>query len=263
MIGGSGPTDRNMNQGQALRTNSFALLTKELAENGIASVRYDKRGAGKSIKAINPEKYKLDDYINDAKLFIDRLSLDNQFSKIIVLGHSEGAMVGLVATLQAKVAAYISLSGFETNMVDIMGEQLKPIISPQDYIVYTELTDSLKAGKILTKVLPASFGGIFSRANQIFLIFMLKYNPSKEISKLKIPLLIIGGSADIQVPAEAAVRLGKMNKKATLKIIPEMNHVLKKSSLDRTSNLATYGDPNLPLHQDLVPILKNFISTVK
>jgi len=91
----------------------------------------------------------------------------------------------------------------------------------------------------------------------------LKYDASTEIAKLKIPVLVIGGSTDIQVPASAAVNLAKMNKKATLKIIPEMNHVLKKAASDRAANVATYNNPALPLHPDLVPILKNFILTIK
>jgi len=263
MIGGSGPTDRNMNQGQALSTNSFAMLAKDLAENGIASVRYDKGGVGKSSKAINPENINLDDYINDASLFINKLSADNRFSKIIVLGHSEGALIGSVASLRAKPAAYISLCGFDSNMVDLMGQQLKPVLSSQDFAVYTELAESMKAGKVFKRDLPASFGGNFTATNQSFLISMLKYDASTEIAKLKIPVLVIGGSTDIQVPASAAVNLAKMNKKAALKIIPEMNHVLKKAASDRAANVATYNNPALPLHPDLVPILKSFILTIK
>jgi hypothetical protein len=107
MIGGSGPTDRNMNQGQALTTNSFLLLAKGLAENGIASLRYDKRGIGDSRSAANASNLTLDDFINDAKLFAAKLALDDRFSDIIVLGYSEGAAIGLITSLQTKPAAYI------------------------------------------------------------------------------------------------------------------------------------------------------------
>lgn len=263
MIGGSGPTDRNMNQGQALKTNSFLLLAKGLADNGIASVRYDKRGVGKSINATKNANVILDDFINDAKLFINQLSSDSRFSKIIILGHSEGALIGLVTSLQMKPAAYISLAGVDHNMVDLIGDQLKPALSPQDFVLFQEVSDSLKAGKTIKKDLPLPLAGLFTTPNQLFLISTLKYDASKEIKKLKIPILVIGGTTDIQVPAQAATNLSKMNKGATLQVIPEMNHVLKKAPADRASNVATYNNPSLPLHAELVPVLTKFIHSIK
>jgi alpha-beta hydrolase superfamily lysophospholipase len=259
LIGGSGPTDRNMNQGQALRTNSFLLLAKGLAENGIASLRYDKRGVGKSMGAVNALSLNLDDFINDAKLFVSKLASDDRFSEVIVLGHSEGAAIGLITCLQTKPAAFISLCGYKNNMVSLMSDQLKPILTPQDFILYTEIADSLKAGKIVHRTLPLALASIFTSTSQAFLISTLKYDSSTELAKLKIPVLVIGGSTDLQVPAEAATQLAKMNKRATLKIISEMNHVLKKAPSDRKSNLATYNNPNLPIHEDIIPILVNFI----
>ena len=259
MIGGSGPTDRNMNQGQTLRTNSFLLLAKELAQNGIASLRYDKRGVGKSLGAANTSKLTLDDFINDAKLFVSKLASDDRFSKIIILGHSEGALIGLITSLQTKPAAFISICGVNDNMVDLMRVQFKAILTSQNFDIFTELADSLKAGKIFDRKLPASLASIFTPPNQEFVISTLKYNPRKEIHKLKIPILVIGGTTDLQVPAEAATSLAKMNKGANLKVISGMNHVLKRAPSDRMSNLATYNNPTLPLQEDLVPILTNFI----
>ena len=259
MIGGSGPTDRNMNQGQELRTNSFQLLAKGLAENGIASLRYDKRGVGKSRGAANASSLTLDNFINDAKLFMNKLASDDRFSDVIILGHSEGAAIGLITSLQTKPDAYISLCGFKNDMLTLMGEQFKPILTPEDFKVFTELADSLKAGKIVNRTLPAALSPIFTPKSQAFLISTLQYNPSKEIKKLKIPILIIGGSTDLQVSAEAATELAKASKTAILKIIPQMNHVLKKASSDRLSNIATYNNQSLTLHEEVVPILTGFI----
>ena len=260
MIGGSGPTDRNMNQGEALKTNSFYLMANALAEKGIASVRYDKRGVGKSMSAVNTANVTLDDFIDDAKLFINKLASDDRFSNVIVLGHSEGALIGLIASLQTKPAAYISVCGTKKDMVTLIGEQLKPMLTPEDFSVYSQISDSLKAGKIFSKAIPAALMPIFNPRSQGFLISTLKYDSGKELAKLKIPVLLIGGTTDLQVPAEAATQLSKMNNKASLMVIPEMNHVLKKAPLDRTSNLATYNNGTLPLHNDIMPILVDFIT---
>lgn len=259
MIGGSGPTDRNMNQGQALRTNSFLLLAEELARNGIASVRYDKRGVGASMGAVDNSSLTLDDFINDAKLFMSKLVSDNRFSDVFVLGHSEGALIGSAVSLQTKPAAFISISGLDNNMVDLIGEQLKPALTTEDFKIFKEVADSLKAGKVVSRKLPTTLATLFTPTSQSFLISTLKYNPSKDIQKLKMPVLVIGGSTDLQVSEAAAIQLAKMNKRSTLKIIPEMNHVLKRAPGDRMSNLATYNNPALPLHEDIIPVLVNFI----
>jgi pimeloyl-ACP methyl ester carboxylesterase len=259
MIGGSGPTDRNMNQGQALWTNSFQLLAKGLAENGIASLRYDKRGVGASMGAVNAKNLTLDDFINDANLLVSKLAVDDRFSDIIVLGHSEGAAIGLMTSIMTMPAAFISISGYENDMVTLIGQQLKPVLSPNEYNLYAELADSLKAGKIVHRNLPASLAPMFTLSSQVFLSSTLKYDQSKEIPKLNIPLLVIGGSTDLQVPAKAAMQLAKMNKRAILKIIPEMNHVLKSAPAGRRANLATYDQPTLPLHEEILPLITNFI----
>jgi pimeloyl-ACP methyl ester carboxylesterase len=259
MIGGSGPTDRNMNQGQGLSTNSFLLLAKGLAENGIASLRYDKRGVGSSMGAVKGPNLTLDDFINDANLMVSKLASDDRFSHIIVLGHSEGAAIGLMTSIMTMPAAFISFSGYENDMVSLIGEQLRPALTPQDYKIYTELADSLKAGKIVNRRLSATLAPIFTTTSQVFLSSTIKYDQSKEIQKLKIPILVIGGTTDLQIQAEAAKRLAAKNHRATLKIITEMNHVLKKAPSDRLSNLATYNNPSLPLHEDIIPVIVTFL----
>ena len=259
MIGGSGPTDRNMNQVQALRTNSFLLLAKGLAANGIASLRYDKRGVGASTGAANDANLTLDDFINDANLLVSKLASDDRFSEIIVLGHSEGATIGLITALITKPAAFISFSGYENNMVTLIGKQLKPALSPRDYKIYTEVADSLKAGKIVNRNFPSVLAPIFTRTSQVFLISTMKYDTSTEIQKLEIPVLVIGGTTDLQIQAEAATQLANSNQRATLKIIPGMNHVLKRAPADRRLNIATYDNPRLPLHEDIIPVLTSFI----
>jgi fermentation-respiration switch protein FrsA (DUF1100 family) len=144
-------------------------------------------------------------------------------------------------------------------MVALIGEQFKPILTTEDFKVFTEVADSLKAGKIVNRTLPAALAPIFTPSSQAFLISTLKCDTSKEMQKLKVPVLVIGGSKDLQVPADDATQLAKMNKGATLKIVQEMNHVLKKAPLNRGENLATYNNRSLQLHEEVIPILTSFI----
>jgi len=75
-----------------------------------------------------------------------------------------------------------------------------------------------------------------------------------------VPLLIVQGGRDIQVPADDARRLAKAQPKARLVLLPRMNHVLKDvDSDDRKANLATYADPSLPVDAGLVDAIAEFV----
>ena len=83
-----------------------------LNKKGIASLRYDKRGIGKSREA-GPKEVDLrfENYINDAKGWIYFLKNDFKFSRIIVIGHSEGSLIGMIASQDKNATKYISLAG--------------------------------------------------------------------------------------------------------------------------------------------------------
>ena len=87
----------------------------------------------------------------------------------------------------------------------------------------------------------------------------MHYNPQTEIKKLKIPILILQGSTDIQVSVDDAEKLHVANGKSTLKIITGMNHILKKAPQNRIENLATYSKPTLPLATILMTEIIKFI----
>ena len=93
IIAGSGPTDMDGNSAIGnLRNNSLKFLAEGLAANGIASLRFDKRGIGTSASAGKEEaKLRFEDYVNDVTGWIDYLAKEKRFTTITVAGHSEGA----------------------------------------------------------------------------------------------------------------------------------------------------------------------------
>jgi fermentation-respiration switch protein FrsA (DUF1100 family) len=91
------------------------------------------------------------------------------------------------------------------------------------------------------------------------MISWLKFNPQKEIKKLNMPVLLVQGTNDIQVPVEDAKLLSAAKPAAQLKLIPNMNHVLKQVEGNREANAASYKDPNLPLSPGLVDAIAVFI----
>ncbi|MCX6288119.1 MAG: alpha/beta hydrolase [Bacteroidetes bacterium] len=266
IIAGSGPTDRDGNSPPALKntSNCYKLLAEELRKNGIASVRYDKRGiAGSKSAATKESDLHIENYISDAKGWVELLVKDKRFSKIIVAGHSEGSLIGMIACNQTKANGYISISGSGRPADEILKEQFGTL--PQDAKDQIfPLLDKLKKGDTIGNV-PADLNSFFRPSLQPYLISWFRYDPQAEIKKLKMPVLIIQGDMDIQVSVFDAELLSKANPKAELKFIRHMNHVLKdtdtKDKMEQVTKVYTNAD--LPLDKNFEDEVVKFIKTVK
>lgn len=255
IIAGSGPTDRNGNNPQ-MQNNSLRMLAEKLAENNIASVRYDKRGiAASKAAAVKEEELRIEHYMEDAKRWLKLLKDKKQFSRIIVIGHSEGSLIGMVASSEAD--KFISIAGPGMPADETLKEQLK---GKSEYILNMSvpIIDSLKKELLVKNINPALYT-LFRPSLQPYLISWFRYNPQEEIKKLKIPVLIIQGTKDIQVFTNDANLLHKANPKSKLVIIENMNHVLKNVTGGEQENLATYNNKNLPLNNQLTKEICTFI----
>jgi uncharacterized protein len=263
IISGSGPTDRDGNPPGA-ENNSLKYFAQELAAHNIASVRFDKRGIGKSSDAVkNESELRFETYVNDIKDWIKLLSRDKRFNKIIIAGHSEGSLLGILAAQKnKKVAAFISIAGPGRPADQIIKEQLAAAPENVKTILYA-MTDSLKAGKKISDV-PRAFYMLFRPSLQAYMISWFKYDPMIEIKKLNIPALIIQGSTDLQVKVEDAQLLASGNSKTRLEIIEHMNHVLKISETeDKEAQKATYTMPEFPVHPEFIRLTTDFIKGIK
>jgi pimeloyl-ACP methyl ester carboxylesterase len=257
IIAGSGPTDRDGNNTVA-KNNSLKMLAEALANKNIASLRIDKRGIGQSkMKSFKETDISFDDFINDAVKWIDTLKQTQKFGQIWVAGHSQGSLVGMIVAKRAKADGFISLAGAGSNIGDVIKQQLAHSAKPIKDFAYKAI-DSLQMGKKISNVPPLLFS-LFRPSIQPFWITWMQYNPQKEIKKLQIPVLIINGTTDLQVSVEEAKKLHKANPLSKLVIIEGMNHILKKAPKERVANLKTYAQPDLPLHQELLPTVINFI----
>lgn len=94
------------------------------------------------------------------------------------------------------------------------------------------------------------------------MISWIKYNPQDEIKKLKIPVLIINGTKDLQVKISEAELLKQAKPDAKLEIIENMNHIFKEVKGDDTQNLATYTNPNLPIMNEMVSKILLFTKSI-
>jgi pimeloyl-ACP methyl ester carboxylesterase len=262
IIAASGPTDRDGNKLKVnQRSDSYKLLAAELAKNGIATLRYDKRLVGETISSTKEAALRFDDYVDDAVGLITQLHDDPRFSKVIVLGHSEGSLIGMLATAGQPVNGFISVEGESMPADKILAEQIK---SQPEFITknFKSLTDTLRRGKIYDKVDPALYS--IARASlQPYLMTWMRFDPTREIKKVKVPVLIVQGTNDLQVSVADSEKLKKAKSDAKLVTIVGMNYVLKEATAVTAANIATYNQPNLPVKPELVTAVVEFVKGLK
>ena len=274
IISGSGPTDRDGNSPMLKGpNNSLKLLAEGLAAQGIASVRYDKRGIGETGKAmqlaaekaktmLREEELSFETYIDDAVAWGKKLGGDRRFSSLTVLGHSEGSLIGMVAAQRMGAHAYVSIAGSGRRLQQIILEQVKSQLPPDLLKPTQEILEQLAAGKRVESVPPA-LNVIFRQSAQPYLISWLRYDPMKEIAKLHIPILITQGTTDIQASWRDPKALADANPAATLLLIDGMNHVLKTVPNEMDKQVSSYSDPTLAVAPGLISGISSFVIKVK
>jgi pimeloyl-ACP methyl ester carboxylesterase len=226
LIAGSGATDRNGN-GMGIEPNTLKLIAETLAKQNIASLRYDKRGIGQSKEALKSENELIFAHaIEDAVAWLSFLKINQKFDKKIIIGHSEGSLIGMVAAQKTDTQAFISIAGVAKSADQIISQQLENQINiglPQNLFDQASIIlKELKNGHQVTEVLPM-FAPLFRPSVQPYLISWFSYTPTEEIAKLKIPILVIQGTTDLQVPTIEAENLAKANPLAKLAIMEGMN----------------------------------------
>ena len=256
IISGSGPTDRDGNN-ISLKSDYLKMLAEGLYERDISTYRYDKRGVGKSLGSIkSSNEIKFSDYLNDAVAIIKHFKTTERFKSIVVIGHSEGALIGMIAS-KPIADGFISIAGSSEDYLTLIERQLS--IQPEYVkLMSAPILEQLKNNKLVDSV-PPLLNSLFRPSVQKFLIEASSYNPVLEISKLNIPILIIQGTNDIQIDVNDAIMLNKAAKFSRLKIIDGMNHVFRQASQNRLLNLQTYGNPELPIDNNMVNLIADFI----
>lgn len=260
IIPGSGPTDRDGNSAALQgKNNSLKLLAEGLAEQGVASVRYDKRGVGKNQSAAIPEtELRFDQFSKDAAAWVEYLNNDDNYSKVGVIGHSQGSLVGMIAAAGADAEAFVSIAGAARPIDEVLYDQLKVNLTEDLKKESKGVLEKLKQGEQIESV-SQELQSVFRPSVQQFLSSWMQYNPMEEIRKLDIPILIINGEHDLQVAVSEAEKLHQAKEDAEILFIEEMNHVLKAAPEDRSANLGTYSNSDLPLADGLIKGITAFL----
>ena len=260
IIAGSGPTDRNGNSMMGIRPNSYAQLAWGLAQRGIASLRYDKRGLPGTKGTVDIANLSLDDFAADARAAADSLARDPRFSKVVLLGHSEGASLALLAARDdQRVAGVISVSGLGRPLTIVMREQISRQVDSATLARYDTAMAQYLRGET-PKDVPPMLGVLFVPINQHFMKSLATFDPPAAIRAVRQPVLIVQGGRDLQVTVTDAERLRAARPDAQLSIVPAANHVLKQAG-DTTlaGQMPLYQTPTIAIMPEIVTPIADWI----
>jgi len=254
---GTGPLDRNEDmRGQRLAV--FDTFARRLAEVGVATLRYDKRGAGKSggsyLEAGQTE------LLADATAWLDRLAADARFTRRFALGHSEGTL------LAARLSLACPLDGLALLM---------PFVQPAEALLLAQadhveaiirarrgLGGALGRGLLALGLRPSRlqrrlvariraserptlrhFG---VRVPARSLRELMAIDPAAVYAAVRVPTLLVGGAKDVQCdPADVHVIARALGPLATAVVIDDLTHVLRRHAgpVDLTTHARLLGAP--------------------
>lgn len=211
MVTGSGPQNRDS---EIYEHKPFLIIADYLARNGYATLRYDDRCVGKSTGRFQAETTK--EVAKDAALAVKYLRDTKKFSKIGVLGHSEGGNVAFMLGSDKLIDFAITMAGVGVQGDECLYQQGIAIAkqSGQEY----QLTKEQLREYLIGTMSP-------------WYEFFLDYDPASDISKTTCPVLVMNGEKDLQVIASSNVEAIKgnlpKNEKSQVKIYPGLNHLFQ------------------------------------
>jgi hypothetical protein len=251
------------------RSDALAQLARALRDRGLASLRFDQRGSGEAYRlGADEEKLRFDDRVADARAAIASLAGDRRFSRLVILGYGEGALVGAAALgpgspVSNRVVGIVALCASGKAELETVEEALSS--TPEEYKSEAEaIMSALEAGESYPNPSPY-FADFFRPSIQAYLASRLGYDvraafAAAELSPLlPCEALVIAGGSDLQVPRVESWSLASARPGTAYRVIPGMSHALKEVGDDEDANYASFTDPSLPLAEGLVDLVAAFV----
>ena len=242
MVTGSGLQDRDE---QMYGHRPFAVIADHLARKGIATLRYDDRGTAKS-KGGSLKSATTRDFSMDAEAGLAYLRGLGQFTKVGIIGHSEGGSIAYMLGARGKVDFIVSLAGPAVKGDVLLFEQSRALLG--DAAKNLTLEQVRKA--------PATKGNAWHR-------FFIDYDPQKDIRKVSCPVLALNGEKDKQVVAQPNVtalrRVLPSNTLSDIKTYPKLNHLFQHCE---TGLAREYGEIEETISEEVLKDIADWINRV-
>lgn len=292
LIAGSGPQNRDE---EVFGHKPFLVLSDYLTKNGIAVLRFDKRGIGKSTG--DYKRATTLDFASDVESAVKYLDTRKEINKkkIGLIGHSEGGAIAPIVALNAKsnisfivLMAAPGIQGDKllllqaekiekSNRVSDTDLQKLEIFNKATYDIVKNSKDSEFLKNNLSEYVKNNFnnlpefvtsGGmnaeeqIINQLTSPWVKYFIKYNPAPVLQKVKCPVLAINGEKDLQVPAKVDLAAIKNalekggNKNVTIKELPNLNHLFQEC---KTCTIAEYATIEQTISPTALLIIKDWI----
>lgn len=256
LVSGSGLQDRDET---LFDHKPFAVLADALARNGIASLRYDDRGCGKSkgdVVAATTE-----DFASDTRALMEWLRKSGRFGKVGIIGHSEGGQIAYMlaagegrpdfivsiagpvvkgtTTIAYQNGVQLRKSGIDGDTADKFCDALKKVFEYK--LENPEMTEIQEDALLefypqgndsqITRQLMMSLKNVVTTpSSNPWMTFFLGYDPAADVKSLNIPAFLIFGEKDMQVaPSLNEAPARKLAPNAVIKVYPELNHLMQHS----------------------------------
>jgi uncharacterized protein len=255
LIAGSGSTDHDGN-GPQVKPATLKKLSEQLVARKIATLRYDKRGAGGWKPEFGrPEDFRFKDFVEDAVALVNYLRGSGKFSQVSVAGHSEGGLVAILTARRVPIDRLVLLVTAARRQGDLVKAQLGKKLSPDRLQPIVQAIDAIMAGQIVD---PPPQGLAIAPSMQPGIASAFTEDPIDPLKLIERPTLIVGGGHDLQVARLDFIALSAASPLAKTLWFPDMNHVLVDVT-DEDDNLAAYNQPERALDTVMVDSVANFI----
>lgn len=244
MVSGSGLQNRDE---EVFGHKPFLVLADRLARNGIASLRYDDRGTGKSTG--DASKATTSDFMKDAAAGLELLrSMDGKFSRVGVIGHSEGGLIAFMLAADGRTDFIVSMAG-----TGVKG----------DTIIAGQSNDALRRTSRPANVTATDIRKQAETGGNAWLRYFVDYDPADVIASTTCPVMALNGTMDTQVrPRLNLDRIKSLlphNAKNSIKEYDGLNHLFQHCT---TGFADEYGTIEETMSEDVMKDIAGWINSL-
>ena len=242
--------------GRGFKPATLKKLSEQLVARKIATLRYDKRGAGGWKPEFGrPEDFRFKDYVDDAAALVNYLRSSGKFSRVVLAGHSEGGLVAILTARRTPIDRLVLLTTAARRQGDLLKAQLEKQLPPDLFQPIAKAIDTIMAGQIVDPLPP---GLSIPPPLQPGIASAFTEDPIGPLKLIEQPILIVGGGRDRQVARLDFAALSAAASLAKTLWLPDMNHVLNDVT-DDADDLATYNQPERALDSAMIDTVATFV----
>jgi alpha-beta hydrolase superfamily lysophospholipase len=261
LVSGAGKTDRDGNNVDVPgKTDTLKQLASGLRERNVGTLRYDKRGIGEAYKLENPgQMTSFSQHIQDLARVIEFAAELPRRGRLILAGMNEGAWMASAAlgllSPEVQVDGLIMLDASGISPMELLKQSLDSLSKELESKALEAAETLVKTGNLIN--VPPDLQDFFSPARAMWLSTWLAFDPIATLKTVKIPVLLVYGSSDVQVDWKAFSKLAETKPEAVVRIVPNMNYVLKEVHSE-DENYAAFTDPAYKIPVLLVDLIASY-----